>query len=86
MGAHWLPERKSRNILITIPGTELPDEYVVFGGHSDSWDIAPGAMDDGGGIVSSWEAMRLLHELELKPKRTIMGVFWVNEEDGARGG
>lgn len=86
MGAHWMPERMSRNLIVTIPGTELPDEYVVFGGHSDSWDIAPGAMDDGGGVVSTWEAMRLLHELDLKPKRSILGVFWVNEENGARGG
>jgi len=38
------------------------DEIVVLGGHTDSWDVGQGAMDDAGGVVASWEAVRLLQE------------------------
>jgi carboxypeptidase Q len=59
---------------------------VVFGGHIDSWDVGRGAMDDGGGVVVAWEALRLLQRLGLKPRRTIRVVGWTNEENGMRGG
>ena len=54
-------------------------------GHGDSWDTAEGAMDDGGGFMSSWDAVRTLNALGLKPKRTIRAVVWTNEENGDRG-
>lgn len=41
--------------------------------------------DDGGGVLVSWEAVRLLHSLGLKPKRTVRVVGWVNEENGLAG-
>lgn len=84
--ARQVNDSLSRNIILEVPGAELPDEYVVIGGHSDSWDNAAGAMDDGGGSFASWEALRLITALGIKPKRTIRAVFWVNEENGARGG
>lgn len=86
MGAQLFNDSLSRNVIMEIPGSELPGEYVVIGGHSDSWDIAAGAMDDGGGSFSSWEAVRLISSLGLKPRRTIRAVFWVNEENGHDGG
>jgi carboxypeptidase Q len=86
MEARTLPDSPSRNLIMEIPGTSKPDEYVLIGGHSDSWDIAAGAMDDGGGSFASWEAIRLIQTLGIKPLRTIRAVFWVNEENGARGG
>lgn len=86
MEAHTLPDQMSRNLIAEIRGFEKPEEVVVFGGHMDSWDIADGAMDDGGGAYVSWEAIRLIHALGLKPKRTIRAVLFVNEENGARGG
>jgi carboxypeptidase Q len=58
---------------------------VVLGGHIDSWDVGQGAMDDGGGSVAAWEALRLMHALKLKPRRTIRVVLWTNEENGGRG-
>ena len=58
---------------------------VLISGHGDSWDIAEGAMDDGGGFMSSWEAVRVLHSQGVKPKRTIRAVVWVNEENGDKG-
>ena len=68
-----------------IRGTGLPEEIVVLGGHIDSWDVGQGAMDDGGGLVVAWEALRLINKLGLKPRRTIRVVGWTNEETGGRG-
>jgi carboxypeptidase Q len=42
-------------------------------------------MDDGGGFMVSWEAVRVLNSLGVKPKRTIRAVVWVNEENGDAG-
>ena len=43
-------------------------------------------MDDGGGVIVAWEAIRLMKELGLRPRRTIRVVGWTNEENGLRGG
>jgi carboxypeptidase Q len=86
MSARALPDVPSRNVVAEIVGSEFPDEVVVLGGHSDSWDVGTGAMDDGGGVVAAWEAVRLIKALGLRPKRTIRVVGWVNEENGLRGG
>jgi carboxypeptidase Q len=85
MEAHMLPDVKSRNVIAEVRGSALPDEIIVLGGHIDSWDVGQGAMDDGGGVVSAWEALRLIKQLKLQPKRTIRVVAWVNEEMGGRG-
>ena len=86
MEAQMLPDSPSRNVIGEIAGRELPDEVVVFGGHIDSWDVGTGAMDDAGGVVIAWEAVRLLQKLGLRPRRTIRAVGWTNEENGGRGG
>ncbi len=85
MGAETLPDRLSRNVVARITGRERPDERVVAGGHIDSWDVGQGAVDDGGGCVVVWEAVRLMHALGLRPRRTIEVVLWTNEENGTRG-
>lgn len=86
MGAQTLPDVESANVVGEITGRERPEEIVVISGHSDSWDVGRGAMDDGGGCVITWEALRVLKRLNLRPKRTIRVVFFVNEENGTRGG
>ena len=86
MSAQKLPDAPSRNVMGEIVGSQKPEEVVVFGGHIDSWDVGRGAMDDGGGVVVAWEAVRLLQRLGLKPRRTIRVVGWTNEENGGRGG
>ena len=68
-----------------INGTLYPEEIVVVGGHIDSWDVGQGAHDDAGGCVAAWEALRIIKELGLKPKRTIRCVLWTNEENGLKG-
>ena len=85
MEAQTLADAPSRNIIIDLPGAELPSEFVVIGGHSDSWDLAEGAMDDGGGIMAALEALRLVKAAGLRPRRTLRAVAWVNEENGSRG-
>ena len=86
MGARQLPPAKSRNVVAEIVGREKPDEVVVVGGHIDSWDVGQGAMDDAGGSVAAWEAVRLMHRLGLRPRRTVRVVLWTNEENGVEGG
>lgn len=86
VGAELLPDVESRNVMAEVRGRERPDEVVVLGGHIDSWDVGQGAMDDGGGSVAAWEAVRLLRRLELRPRRTVRAVMWTNEENGLRGG
>ena len=86
MNARMLPDAQSRNVVAELRGSEKPDEVVVLGGHIDSWDVGQGAMDDGGCSVAAWEAVRLMKQLGLKPKRTVRVVLWTNEENGGRGG
>jgi len=86
MGARQLPPAQSRNVVAEIVGREKPDEVVVLGGHIDSWDVGQGAMDDAGGSVAAWEAVRLMHQLGLRPRRTVRVVLWTNEENGVDGG
>ncbi len=85
MAARTLPPAQSRNVVAEIRGSERPDEIVVVGGHIDSWDVGQGAMDDAGGSVAAWEAVRLIKELGVRPKRTIRVVLWTNEEIGLAG-
>ena len=86
MSARLMPDAQSRNVIAELRGTTSPDEVVVMGGHIDSWDVGRGAMDDAGGVVVAWEAIRILKELGLRPRRTIRVVGWTNEENGLRGG
>lgn len=86
MSAQFLPDSPSRNVMGELRGREKPDEVVVMGGHIDSWDVGRGAMDDAGGVVAAWEALRILKRLNLQPRRTIRAVGWTNEENGTRGG
>lgn len=86
MNAQTLPDTPGRNVMAEITGTEFPDEVVVLGGHIDSWDVGQGAMDDAGGVVAAWEAIRLMKELGLRPRRTIRAVGWTSEEQGRTGG
>ena len=76
----------SHNVIGDITGSEKPEEIIVVGGHLDSWDLSPGAHDDAAGCAHSLEALRLIKELNLKPKRTIRAVMFMNEEFGGSGG
>lgn len=86
MEAHRESDAASHNVVGEIRGREKPDEVVVLGGHIDSWDTGQGANDDGSGIMATLEAVALIKQLGLQPRRTIRVVFWVNEENGGAGG
>jgi len=86
MEAHFDADAASANVVGEIRGRERPDEIVVVSGHLDSWDVGAGATDDGGGCVVTWEALRLMKKLNLRPRRTVRVVLWTNEENGGRGG
>ena len=73
------------NVIAEIPGTDLRDEIVMVGGHLDSWHGATGTTDNGSGIATSMEAVRIIQALGLKPRRTIRIGLWGGEEQGMYG-
>lgn len=81
-----LPDVESADVIGELTGSEKPEEVIVVGGHLDSWDKGQGAHDDGAGCVQTIEALRILKNLGLHPKRTIRAVLFMNEENGLRGG
>jgi hypothetical protein len=76
---------QSYNVIGEITGSEFPNEYIIVGGHLDSWDLGDGAHDDGAGVVQSMDVLRLLKESGITPKRSIRVVLFMNEENGLRG-
>jgi len=86
MEAAMQGDADSANVVGEIIGRDFPHEIVVVSGHFDSWDVGTGAIDDGGGCVVTWEAVRLLKTLGLRPRRTVRVVLFTNEENGLRGG
>uniref|UniRef100_UPI0040480349 M28 family metallopeptidase n=1 Tax=Vibrio anguillarum TaxID=55601 RepID=UPI0040480349 len=82
-----------KSVILTITGSEKPDEWVVIGGHLDSTlgsrtnesSIAPGADDDASGIAGVTEIIRLLSEQNFRPKRSIAFMAYAAEEVGLRG-
>ncbi len=81
-----MPDVESANVVGDLPGSSIPEEIVLIGGHLDSWDLGAGAHDDGAGCVHSLEAVRLIQAAGLRPRRTIRVVLFMNEENGLRGG
>ncbi len=73
------------NVVADIPGTEFPDQYVIIGGHIDSWDEGTGTVDDGTGISTTLEAARILMAAGARPRRTIRFMMFGGEEQGLHG-
>lgn len=81
-----LPDAVSYNVIADLKGSEKPDEIVLVGGHLDSWDLGTGALDNATGVAVSMQVPYLVKQLNLKPKRTIRVVAFMNEESGGAGG
>lgn len=84
--AHVTTPQKS--VVLTIAGSEKPDEVIVLGGHLDSTSggpQAPGADDNASGIASLSEVIRVLLENNFQPKRTLKFIAYAAEEAGLRG-
>ncbi len=73
------------NMLGDIAGSDLADQYVMLGGHLDSWYAGTGATDDAAGCIVMMEAVRILKALDLQPRRTIRIALWSGEEQGLLG-
>jgi hypothetical protein len=86
MDCRSFPDATSYNVIAEITGKEKSNEIITFGGHLDSWDTGEGAHDDGAGVIHCLEALRILKELNYKPKHTLRVVFFMNEENGNMGG
>jgi Zn-dependent M28 family amino/carboxypeptidase len=54
----------------------------MLSAHLDSWDTGSGATDNGTGTITMLEAMRILHTVYPRPKRTILVGHWSGEEEG----
>ena len=85
MGAENLKPAISRNTVAEVKGSLYPEELVFLGGHIDSWDVGNGALDDGGGMFVSWQAMSIMRQMGLTPKRTVRLMLWTDEENGGVG-
>ena len=86
MSAELHGDVPSANVIGELRGRERPDEVVVVSCHLDSWDVGQGAQDDGAGCVMAMEALRLIAELDYRPRRSIRAVLFTNEENGTAGG
>ncbi|MGC1298518.1 MAG: M20/M25/M40 family metallo-hydrolase [Alloacidobacterium sp.] len=80
-----LPNVDSYNVIADWKGSEHPEQIVIVSGHLDSWDLGTGAIDDGAGIVVSMQAIHLLQQLGIHPKRTVRFIAWMDEEQGGEG-
>jgi hypothetical protein len=80
-----LEDVPSWNVVGELHGREHPEQFVLLGAHLDAWDVGQGAHDDGAGCVQALEAVRLLRALDLRPRRTLRVVLFMNEENGLRG-
>jgi len=73
----------SQNVMAKLRGQAWPDRYLLLGAHYDSHDIAPGAVDNAGGVAVMVEAMRLLSHVGLG--RSVRVVAFGAEEVGLLG-
>ena len=74
------------DVIAKIPGSTVPDEWVIRGNHHDAW--VNGAEDPISGLVAVLEEARAAGELVKsgwKPKRTIIFCAWDGEEPGLLG-
>jgi hypothetical protein len=80
-----LPDALGYNVIADWKGSEHPEQVVVVSGHLDSWDLGTGALDDGAGVAVAMQAIHLLHDLEIHPRRTVRMIAWMSEEEGSEG-
>ena len=84
------------SVILTIPGSSLPGEIVVLGGHQDSTRfgcsissnpacVAPGADDDASGIAVLTEVIRVALANGFRPQRTVQFMAYAAEEVGLVG-
>jgi len=86
VAVRWFEEDgKAYNTLADLPGSDLADQFLLVGGHLDSWHAGTGATDNASGCAVVMEALRILKDAGLQPRRTIRAAFWSGEEQGYMG-
>jgi hypothetical protein len=86
LGGHMDGSYTSYNVIGEITGSEKPQEYVLMGGHLDTWDLGTGAIDDAAGVAITLGAADMIRREGIKPRRSIRVVLFANEEQGLHGG
>ena len=76
-------EGESRNVCVTLRGTDLADEIVSFGAHYDSVLFSTGAYDNMSGSVIIMELLRYF--AANPPRRTLKFNWFGSEEQGLLG-
>ncbi len=74
------------DVIATLKGSTLPDEWVIRGNHHDAW--VHGAADPISGLVALMEEARVVGQLARQgqhPKRTMVYCAWGAEEPGLLG-
>lgn len=86
-----------RNVVVTLPGSHFPDQYVVVGAHHDSavsfipdWiqvsmTTAPGANDNASGTAAVLEIARVMKLHDFQPLSSIRFLTFAAEELGLYG-
>jgi hypothetical protein len=86
VAVRWFEEDgKGYNTLADLPGSDLASQFVLAGGHLDSWHAGTGATDNAAGCAVVMEALRIIKDAGLQPRRTIRAAFWSGEEQGYMG-
>ena len=76
---------KVNNVVAEIPGTEKDGQYIVVGGHLDSWHLGTGAQDNGTGAATVMAVAQAIEAAGIKPKRTIRFILFGGEEEDLLG-
>lgn len=90
------PFTDGTNVVGVIKGRELPNEYVIVGGHYDHLgstcrgsgpadSICNGATDNAAGAAAAIEVGHALAQLPGGPRRSVVIALWDREEDGLLG-
>jgi len=85
MACEWQDSVYSYNLIADLKGAQRPDEVMVVSGHIDSWELGTGAHDDGAGAMHALETLYLIKSMDIRLKRTLRMVWYMNEEFGLNG-
>src|SRR5262245_40661948 len=78
-----LASRTWNNIILDLPGTDLPSEVLIVGAHFDAVPGSPGADDNGSGTAALLEIARAFRERPTR--RTVRLIVFNLEEVGLKG-
>jgi hypothetical protein len=76
---------KVDNVVAEISGREANGEYVIIGGHLDSWNPGTGAQDNGTGASTVLAIAAAVRASGLTPRRTMRFILFGGEEEGLIG-